>query len=592
VRITLSKGRIILDEITKKNIESWLKGSYDEETKKTIKTLLEENPKQLIDSFYTKLIFGTGGLRGLMGIGSNRMNVYTVRSATQGVANTLLKKSKKPSVFIGFDSRLNSQLFAEEAAKVLSANLCKVFLCKHLRPTPYVSFGCRYKGCDAAIMITASHNPAVYNGYKLYGKDGGQVVPPLDAQVIEEVNRIEDPREVKVSPSLENPYIIYVEEEIDNAYIEAISSLQIFPKENKTFGRSLKIIYSSLHGTGITLIKQALNSFGFTNIINVEEQVIPDGRFPTVSFPNPEIKETLEMGISLLEEVKGDLFIANDPDADRVGVVVNHHGDSVILNGNQIACILLYHVIQAPSLPKNSAFIKTIVTTELFQKICDSFHRPCFNVLTGFKYIAEKIQEWEEAKTQGEDRFTFIFGGEESYGYLFGTKARDKDAIVSSALICEAALQAKLQGKTLVDLLEEIYKKFGLFVEVLESINFPDTKEGKEQMERGMKRLFENPPKTIDGVKVIAVDNYKSSLRHDFKTNETTKISLPQSEVLTFWLEEGTKLIVRPSGTEPKIKIYCGLEEGVVSDLKKGQAEAEARAQTYIKALEKQAFRS
>ncbi len=575
-----------LDKVTKQNIDSWLKGTYDEETKRQIQKLLDENSKEIIDAFYTKLSFGTGGLRGIMGIGSNRMNVYTVRGATQGLANTLLKTKKHPKVFIGFDSRINSQLFAEEAAKVLAANGCHVYLCKHLRPTPYVSFGCRFKKCDAAIMITASHNPAIYNGYKVYGKDGGQVVPPLDTQIIDEVNKITDPSQVKISQSLQDERIEYVEEEVDRAYIEAIKQLQILPKENKEFGHTLKIVYSSLHGTGITLIKPALNSWGFTNIVDVKEQVIPDGRFPTVAFPNPEFKETLKMGIELLEKVEGDLFIANDPDADRVGVVVEHKGKPVVLNGNQIACIALYHVLKNASLPEKSAFIKTIVTTELFQKICDAFHYPCFNVLTGFKYIAEKIDRWEHSK----EGLQFIFGGEESYGYLFGRVARDKDAIVSSALICEAALHAKRQGKTLVDILNEIYQNYGLFVEVLESINFQETKEGKDLMEKGMKGLFENPPTVINGVKVIAVDNYKTSMRHDFKTDRTTEITLPKSEVLTFWLEDGTKLIVRPSGTEPKIKIYCGLYEGSVKDLEKGTQQGEKRAKTTINWLEKNFF--
>jgi len=522
-------------------IDRWLSSAFDEKTRSAVTELLK-NQEELIDAFYTTLSFGTGGLRSLMGVGTNRMNDYTVSAATQGVSNYLKKTVSAPlSVFIGYDSRHHSKEFAEECAKVLAANKIHVYLCKEIRPTPFVSFGCRFKKCSAAIMITASHNPKEYNGYKVYWNDGAQVLPPHDVGIIDEVNKITKIGQIQ---KVADPHIEYVGEDLDDAYLKAIQPLLIYQEENKNQGHTLHAIYTSLHGTGITLIPQAFKNAGFSNISYVEKQCIPDGDFPTVKSPNPEEKAALQLGIDMMHSKNGDLLIANDPDADRVGVAVKHQNQTIVLNGNQIACILLNHICEGLTathkMPKRAAFIKTIVTTELFKAIVESYEKKCFEVLTGFKYIAEKIREWENDPNAPE----YIFGAEESYGYLFGTLVRDKDAISTSLLIMEAALLAKLQGKTLIDKLYEIYKKHGCFIEDVISVKFEETKAGKEAMQKGMDNLEKNPPVEINGIKVIAIE----------KRNKSKK-----SDMLIFWLEDGSKLIIRPSGTEPKIKIYGGV---------------------------------
>ncbi len=551
----MTKSQFFIDPLTQQNVDRWLNGSYDEETKKNIRQLIQKNPKEIVDAFYTTLSFGTGGLRGIMGVGSNRMNVYTVRAATQGLANYINSNTENPSVFIGYDSRNNSQSFAEEAAKVLAGNDIHVYLCPELRPTPYVSFGVRHKNCQAGITITASHNPAIYNGYKVYWSDGGQVVPPHDQGIIAEVNKITDITMISSAETIEHPHIEYVGAEVDEAYLEAITPLQLYPEENQEHGDKLNITYTSLHGTGITLAPQAFERWGFRNLHFVEEQIIPDGNFPTVKFPNPEEPSALKMGVDAMDENDSDILIANDPDADRVGIVVKHDGENIRLNGNQVACLCLEHICQANKLPKKPAFIKTIVTSELFQAIATKHKVPCFNVLTGFKYIAELIHKWEQEKSG----YQFVFGGEESYGYLLGTQTRDKDAIVSSALICEIALHAKQQGKTLIDLMNDIYAKYGVYVEELASLVFEESKSGREKMAKGISQLQTAPPTTIANIKVVTIEDYHRSVKVNLETGETETIELPQSNVLTFWLKDNTKLIVRPSGTEPKIKIYCGV---------------------------------
>lgn len=548
-----------LDKETENKIAAWK--NYDAATKEAIDTLFQENPKELIDAFYTNLSFGTGGLRGLMGVGTNRMNNYTVAFATQGLANYLKQAAdKRPlSVFIGYDSRLNSQQFAEEAALILAGNNIKTFLCQNIRPTPFVSFGCRQKECSAAIMITASHNPKEYNGYKAYWNDGAQVLPPHDIGIIHEVEQIINPIQVKKAASLNDPLIEYVGDELDIDYLEAIKTLLLFKEEDQKHGKDLHIIYTSLHGTGITLLPEALKNSGFTHVSYVEEQCIPDGNFPTVKSPNPEEKAALELGIQLLEKENADILIANDPDADRVGVAVYHHGKTIILNGNQIAALLIHFIFEIlgikDQIPKNATFVKTIVTTELLKKIAHAHGKECIDVLTGFKYIAEKIREWENIPNGPQ----YIFGGEESYGYLFGTLVRDKDAISTSVLIAESALHAKLSNKTLIDQLHDIYKKYGCFVENVISVTFDETKAGKEKMQQGMQKLQENPPKEIGGIPVVTLENYSTSLTFNMLKNTQEKITLPKSDVLIFWLQDGSKLIVRPSGTEPKIKIYGGV---------------------------------
>ncbi|MCE2982287.1 MAG: phospho-sugar mutase [Parachlamydia sp.] len=585
-----TNDNIHFDLETQKNVDHWLDGQYDEETKKQIKSMLAEDPKQVIDAFFTHLNFGTGGLRGIMGVGTNRMNIYTVRAATQGLANYILKQTEqqKPSVFIGYDSRLQSRQFAEETAKVLAGNEIEAYIFKNIRPTPLVSFGCRFKGCTAAVMVTASHNPPIYNGYKVYWSDGGQLVPPNDSGVIAEAAKVTDPSLVRSVPSLDHPLIHEIEEEVDQAYLSAIKSLQNYPDVNRQEGKRIKIAYTSLHGTGITLMPQALKEWGFTTVSYVESQIIPDGSFPTVNSPNPEEKAAMELGIKKMLENQSDVLIANDPDADRIGVAVLYQGEAVLLNGNQICVLLLEHVCEALAkenrLPPNAAFIKTIGTTELFKAICDFYKRPSFNVLTGFKYIAEKIHEWEVLPNGHQ----FIFGGEESYGYLLGTFSRDKDAILCSALICEAALQAKIAGKTLVDQLHDLYHKYGVYQEKLLSINFGETKEGKEQMSLGMQKIRSSHLLAIDSIPVAAIEDYSSSTKYDVETGKTEPIQLPVSDVLLYWLNDGTKVMIRPSGTEPKVKIYCGLVEKNFNSIEEGIEACQKRCDAILNFMKNQ----
>lgn len=525
---------------TKKKVDEWLQGPYDEKTKAEIRALMKKDPEALEDAFYTDLVFGTGGLRGLMGPGTNRMNIYTVRNATQGLANYILKqKSSSPHVLIGFDSRHNSIQFALEAARVLAGNKIKVFLLKELRPTPYISFACREKKCQAAIMITASHNPKEYNGYKVYWSDGGQVVPPHDVGIIQEAEKV---REVKLAD--ENDRLIQrVDGELDKAYLKAIHSLQHFPKENQIYGSRLKISYTSLHGTGITIMPEALSSWGFMSVNMVGNQIIPDGDFPTVKFPNPEFPETLKLGIQQLVETGSDILIATDPDADRLAAAVHHKGQPVILSGNEIASICVYFLCEIVG--KKGAFVTTIVSTELLKTIAEAYGNPCFEVLTGFKYIGEKIHEWEFTKKQH-----FLFGAEESCGFLLGTHARDKDAISSGCFLAEIALHMKNKDMTLVDLLHEIYKKFGVFREGQKSLTFKAGKEGSDQIVELMIRLRKELPKTFASHRVLQIIDYEKPT------------DLPRSDVLLFRLSDESKLVIRPSGTEPKIKIYGGVRGG------------------------------
>lgn len=497
------------------------------------------------------LKFGTGGLRGLMGEGQGRINITTIGAITGALASYILanRETGKSGVLIGYDSRHGSKRFAEEAAKVLAANGIPVYLCPEIRPVPFISFGCRHLSCQAAIMITASHNPASYNGYKVYWSDGGQVVHPHDTGIMEEMSK------KKQVLRTETPLIHSVE--IDDAYLASLSSLQTYPEK---CGDLLKITYTSLHGTGITLAPQAFALWGFHNVNYVEEQIVPDGDFPTVSSPNPEEDSALKLGIEKMMRENSDLLLATDPDADRVGVMVRHEGQAIRLNGNQIICLCLEHLCSSGKLPPNPACVKTIVTSELFQAIADAHHIPCFNVLPGSKHIAALIRQWE---SNGP---TFLFGGEESYGYMLGAYTRDKDGIASSLLIAEMALRAKLEGKTLIDKLNDLYAKYGNFAEEVYALKLPET-------------AFVPPTKLLN-TKVIAIDDYRQSLHTNLQTGKTENLPFPKSNVLTLWLEDGTKLTVRPSGTEPKIKFYCG-----VSSKTKPLAECQALARSYIEAL-------
>jgi phosphomannomutase len=570
-------------------IDKWLKPDYDEETRSAIRTLQQQDPKSLIDAFYTDLSFGTGGMRGIMGVGTNRLNDYTIRQATQGLANYILKQTKKgetPSVFISFDSRHHSAAFARQAALVLAGNGIAVFLTKELRPTPYVSFGVRTKKCIAGIMITASHNPAKYNGYKVYWSDGAQVTEPHDTGIIEEVHAIKELSQIRLAKS-DTPLISLVDEKMDTTYLEAIRPLQFFPEENQKSGAQLKIAYTSLHGTGITLAPLALKDWGFNTIHYVSEQIKPDGDFPTTPFPNPEFKEALQLGIDLLVKSESDLLLANDPDADRLGIVVRHKGEAVILSGNEVAAVSVYYLCKTLTargkMPANGAFVTTIVSTELQKEIAKAYNKPCFEVLTGFKYIGEKIHEWESSKSG----FHFLFGAEESYGYLIGTHSRDKDAIVTSCFLSEMALHTKMQGQTLVDMLHEIYHTFGIFREKQLSLSFEATKAGADQMQNLMNKLRKNPPTTFLGQPVILFEDYETRERHDLLTGQKTALTLPKSDVLLFRLKDQTKLIIRPSGTEPKVKLYGAVREKEIpkneEEIKKALAAADVRVETFLK---------
>lgn len=583
------------DDETHFHISNWLEGNYDLETKQEIRRLLNENPTELADAFYTTLSFGTAGFRGLMGVGTNRVNIYTVGTSIQGLCNYLIKQtdiqteSKKESltahqVLIGYDSRCHSREFAERAAKIFAGNGIRALIFKEMRPTPFVSFGCRFKHCSAAVMFTASHNPPQYNGFKIYWDDGAQVLPPHTIGIVNEINAIQDVNQIKSVPDLAHPLIEEVMEEIDEAYFNMISRLQNFRESNQLNGEMLEVVYTSLHGTGITVVPKTLARWGFTSIHLVEKQVVPDCNFSTVPFPNPEEPAALALGVQKLQEINGDLLIATDPDGDRVGVAVLHHGIAKILTGNQVSVLLLEHLCESLTsrnkMPANAAFVKTLTTTELFKVILDYYQKPCFNVLPGFKYVAEKIRIWDGSKAR-----QFIFGAEEACGYLLGSDVRDKDGIGILPLICEMALQAKLKNHTLVDCLNDIYRKYGFYYASTESLIFADTKEGREQMSRSMDSLRSWPLKRIADSDVFVFEDYKRLMKIELNKNQTEPLPFAKSDMVIFWLKDGSKLIVRPSGTEPKIKIYCEVNEKNFSVIQETEERCERRQKKLTSAL-------
>jgi phosphoglucomutase/phosphomannomutase len=518
-------------------IQNWLDGPFPEEVKREIRELQRKNPQALHDAFFKDLSFGTGGMRGLMGIGTNRMNRYTIAAATQGLANYL---SQKGRVFIGYDVRNHSREFAEEAAAVLAGNGIEVLLSKEICPTPLVSFACRYFHCNAAIMITASHNPPAYNGYKVYWSDGCQVVSPHDTGIVEEARRIHSPLDIRWKKEWRE-----IGSELDEAYLQELKKLQLRPAS------SMRLLYSNLHGTGIRIMEKALRSWGYYDLDFVDRQKPLDGNFSHAPSPNPEEEKALALGTEQMLRENRDLFFATDPDADRMGAVVNHRGKAVRLTGNQIACLCLAHICKAQKLPPQSACIKTIVTTELFSSIARKAGIDCIDVLTGFKYIGEQIGKWEKKGPH------FIFGAEESYGYLFGTFVRDKDAISASCLLVEAASELRQQGKTLIDQLHELYRIHGLHRESLTNLSFPETEAGTQEMQKMMKKWRENSPTQIGSERVLIVEDYLTQTKRELSTGKSTPLDLPRSDVLRFWLSDGSKLVIRPSGTEPKVKIYA-----------------------------------
>ena len=538
--------------------EEWLNSHIDQESKDEIRAMLDaENQSELVDSFYKDLEFGTGGLRGIMGIGSNRINKYTIGKATQGLSNYLLKTfpNQEIAVVIAHDSRNNSDFFADTTASVFSANGIKVYFFKALRPTPELSFAIRLLGCQSGVVLTASHNPKEYNGYKAYWNDGAQVTPPHDENIIGEVNKISSMDEVKFDkdPSL----IVEIGEDVDEKYLDKVRGLSLSQDIIKK-QKDLKIVFSPIHGTGITLVPNILKRFGFENVHIVEEQATPDGNFPTVVYPNPEESEAMSLALKRAKEIDADLIMATDPDADRVGIgAKNNHGEFQLINGNQAASLLIYYMLKIWSdqqkLDGEQFVIKTIVTTDLIMDIARRFKVDSYETLTGFKYIAAVIKEMEGKKK-------FIVGGEESYGYLIGDFVRDKDAIASCAMLAEMAAWAKENGMSIFDLLTEVYKQFGFYQESLISITRKG-KSGAEEIQEMMKDMRNNPPQTIHGSSVLKVYDYQSSEVNDLATGTKEKLDFPKSNVLQYTTEDGTKISARPSGTEPKIKFYFSVKE-------------------------------
>ena len=546
-----------MDLEVRKKAEDWLQSNIDQESKDQIQAMLDaDDQSELIDSFYKDLEFGTGGLRGIMGIGSNRMNKYTLGKATQGLSNYLIKAfpGQDVSVAIAHDSRNNSAFFAETTASIFSANGIKVYFFTDLRPTPELSFAIRYLGCQSGVVLTASHNPKEYNGYKAYWDDGAQVTPPHDVNVIDEVNTIASIDDVKFTKNA--ALIVEIGEEIDEKYLEQVKGLSLSQSIIKK-QKDLKIVYSPIHGTGITLVPEILKRFGFENVHIVKEQSTPDGNFPTVVYPNPEEAEAMSLALQQAKAIDADLIMATDPDADRVGIgAKNSHGVFQLINGNQAASLLIYYMLKIWSekdkLDGGQFVIKTIVTTDLIMDIAKKFGVDSYETLTGFKYIAAVIKDLEGKKK-------FIVGGEESYGYLIGDFVRDKDAIASCAMLAEMAAWAKENGMSIFDLLAEVYKEFGFYQESLLSITRKG-KSGAEEIEEMMKNMRANPPKTIHGSPVVKVFDYQSSEVTDLGTGSTVKLDFPTSNVLQYTTEDGTKISARPSGTEPKIKFYFSVK--------------------------------
>ena len=526
--------------------QSWLEGNYDEETKKQVKDLMENDPAGLEDAFYRNLEFGTGGLRGVMGVGTNRMNKYTVGMATQGLANYIRKHCTGDDikVCVSYDCRNHSREFAKITADVFSANGLHVYLFENLRPTPELSYSIRKMGAQSGVMVTASHNPKEYNGYKVYWSDGAQITSPVDKDIVAEVNAISDPSMVKFTPGEGAGKIEIMGSEVDNAYLDDILSLMLSP-EARAKHSDIKIVYTPLHGTGVHLVPMALDRLGFKNIYHVPEQDVNDGDFPTVQSPNPEEPSALKMAVETADREHADIVLATDPDADRMGIAVrDNDGKMVLFNGNQTGSMLTYYILtrwkELGKLDPSKYVVKTIVTTELIRAIAEKFGVKVYNVLTGFKYIAEIVK-------RNEGKGEFICGGEESYGFNVGEYVRDKDAVIACSMVAECACWAAEQGLTLYQLMQKIYKEFGYYRESLTSL-VRKGKAGVEEIAAIMTDMRNNPPAELAGSPVVKVVDY----------NKPEETGLPKSNVLQFFSEEGDVVSVRPSGTEPKIKFYFG----------------------------------
>lgn len=538
----------------------WLnEEKVDEALKNELQAI--ENEKEIEDRFYKNLEFGTGGLRGKIAAGSNRMNVYTIGKATQGLATYLLKHKAEPSVAIAYDSRNMSKEFADQAASVLAANGVKVFLYPSLRPTPMLSFTVRHLETDAGIVITASHNPKEYNGYKVYGNDGGQITDEAAKEILSYIDAadiFEDVKVMALEKAEKEGKLEYITEEVDKAYYHQVETLCIRKDLIKEKASELKIIYTPIHGSGNIPVRTMLNKLGFTNVAVVKEQELPDGNFPTAPYPNPEDKRVFELAIEMAKETAPDLIFGTDPDCDRIGVVVKESADSYkVLTGNQVGILLSDYILNARkemgTLSGQDTIVKTIVTSDMVKPIATHYGTQVMDVLTGFKYIGEKIKEFLETGANN-----FVFGYEESYGYLSGDFVRDKDAVIASVLIAEMALYYRTQGKNLYEALEDLFKQYGYYREDLVSIQM-EGKDGQEKIQAIISNLRENAPKEVGGIRVVRVEDYKLSKAYNVLEGEEEAIFLPTSNVMKFILEDGSWFVVRPSGTEPKMKIYVSI---------------------------------
>ncbi len=550
--------------------ETWCSDDYfDEKTKEELKTL-EGNEGEIEDRFYRKLEFGTGGLRGVIGAGTNRMNIYTVRQATQGLANYIISRNgQEKGVAIAHDSRIMSPEFAREAALCLNANGIKTYLFESLRPTPELSFAVRELRCIAGIVITASHNPREYNGYKVYWEDGAQITPPHDKNILAEVAKVTSFSEVKTmeedAARVEGLFRI-IGSEFDDRYVARLKAQSIHPEIIKDAAKDMKIVYTPLHGSGNIPVRRVLLELGFEQVYVVEEQKDPDGTFPTVAYPNPEDENAWKMALELAKKVDADIVLATDPDADRLGVYAKDakSGEYVSFTGNMSGMLIAEYILRErtknKTMPKNPALVETIVTTDMAKAIAEEYHTALVEVLTGFKYIGEQIKFFEEQHT-----YHYVFGLEESYGCLAGTYARDKDACVAVMMLCEVASYYKMQGKTLWDAMVDMYEKYGYYKEGLATVTLKGI-DGAEQIQKMMTEYRENPPKELAGHQVLAVRDYKADTRTDLTTGEVSLTGLPTSNVLYYELSENAWCCVRPSGTEPKIKFYYGVKGSSLSD--------------------------
>ncbi len=564
----------------KENYRLWLNNAYDDSDLIDELKSIENNEQEIYERFYCELKFGTAGLRGIIGAGTNRMNIYTVRHATQGLADFLNKTYENPSVAIAFDSRIKADLFAVEAARVLAANGIKAYISSELQPTPVVSFAVRELKCEAGIMVTASHNPAKYNGYKCYGSDGCQMTDISANTVFEEISKLDYFNDIKIisfEEGIKSGLIEQIDEKLYEAYLDRVQEQSVNPGICKDSG--LKIVYTPLNGAGNKLVRKILKRIGVNDVIVVPEQEMPDGNFTTCPYPNPEIKEALQLGLELCEKEQPDLLLATDPDSDRVGIAVKVKDGYRLMSGNETGIMLMDYILSSRqrngTLPEKPVAVKTIVTSKLVEKICQTYNCELKNILTGFKYIGEQILLLE----QNHEENRYVFGFEESYGYLAGTYVRDKDAVVASMLICEMAAYYRQNGKSLDDVMNSIYEKYGYYINRTESYSFEGSA-GMKKMESIMSSLRSSHPTEIAGFKVTDVSDYLESYTQYLDTGKKESINLPKSNVLAYSLEGGGVAIVRPSGTEPKIKVY-------ITAVGKSDAEARESARIMVGEMEK-----